>query len=74
MKSFSFSSHRNGPPVDPRGFMQVPVDDDLPEVACDFVQARGARFNEGRDVTGAKAGRCGMMFLLGGSSHLVSKL
>ena len=28
--------------------MQVPVDDDLPEVACDFVQARGARFNEGR--------------------------
>lgn len=28
-------------------FMQVPVDDDLPEVACDFVKARGARFNEG---------------------------
>ena len=30
------------------GFMQVPVDDDLPEVACDFVKARGARFIEGR--------------------------
>lgn len=27
--------------------MQVPVDDELPETACDFVHARGARFNEG---------------------------
>eukprot|EP00435_Cladocopium_sp_Y103_P052766 s1352_g16.t1 len=27
--------------------MQVPVDDELPEVAMDFVKARGARFNEG---------------------------
>eukprot|EP00434_Breviolum_minutum_P016086 symbB.v1.2.014178.t1/scaffold1030.1/size143088/2 len=28
-------------------FMQVPVDDELPDTACDFVHARGARFNEG---------------------------
>ena len=36
--------------------MQVPVDDDLPEVACDFVQARGARFNEGRPFVLKKGG------------------
>lgn len=31
-----------------RGFLQVPVDEDLAEVAMDFVRARGERFNEGR--------------------------
>ena len=35
-----------GTPQD-SGFMQVPVDDELPDTACDFVHARGARFNEG---------------------------
>lgn len=35
--------------------MQVPVDDELPDVAVDFVAARGARFNEG-EVLGLCSG------------------
>ena len=40
------------PPEIPRnrGFMKVPVDGDLSELACDFVAARGSQFNEGRVV------------------------
>ena len=42
--------------------MKVPVDDDLPEVACDFVAARGPKFNEGPGPY-----LCCSVFFLGGA-------